>query len=360
MVTGLFPQSSRAASVPKIGEAKCLGAIAFAPVVLLLTTSAIPIDQLARPKLPTSGGQAAPDERNANGSKINFTRAAGVEAALPKNVAQPRAAMDVSSAQPFLAKAGDSVSLGRALHCMTQAIYYEAGMEPLDGQRAVAQVVLNRVQHPAFPTSICGVIYQGANRTTGCQFTFTCDGSLKREPSRSSWATARRIAEEALAGRVFNEVGLATHYHASYVAPYWRSSLREIGRIGMHIFYGWQGVPGKPQAFTANYSGIEFIPEPSTSEDRVETVHKVQDVGRNMVLDLPKRIEVKALGIQTGGAAGSGTPSPRNFGSTVLKPRSLPIAALAQTPRAMLASDCKAAQDTADCSSAPLPSATTD
>ncbi|MGB3167163.1 MAG: cell wall hydrolase, partial [Alteraurantiacibacter sp.] len=107
----------------------------------------------------------------------------------------------------------------RAQECMAQAIYYEAASESDAGQRAVAQVVLNRVAHPAYPRTVCGVVYQGSERQTGCQFTFTCDGALARRPSASGWRRASRIAREALAGVVYAPVGTATHYHTLAVNP---------------------------------------------------------------------------------------------------------------------------------------------
>ena len=103
-------------------------------------------------------------------------------------------------AQPFSASS-DAASFDRSLECLTQAIYYEARSQSDDGQRAVAQVVLNRVRHPAFPNSVCGVVYQGSQRSTGCQFTFTCDGSMNGGVRPDAWERARRIAESALRGR---------------------------------------------------------------------------------------------------------------------------------------------------------------
>ncbi|HEX2803361.1 MAG TPA: cell wall hydrolase, partial [Sphingomicrobium sp.] len=126
-----------------------------------------------------------------------------------------------------------------------------------DGERAVAQVVLNRVRHPAFPSSVCGVVYQGSTRVTGCQFTFTCDGSLQRRPDSEGWARAKRIAQAALNGAVFGPVGLATHYHADYVLPYWASSLAKNAVVGAHLFYRWAGGWGKPPAFTQRYAKQE-------------------------------------------------------------------------------------------------------
>jgi hypothetical protein len=121
-------------------------------------------------------------------------------------------------------------------------------------------VVLNRVRHPAFPSSVCGVVYQGSTRATGCQFTFTCDGSLARAPERSSWNRAREVAKAALAGFVQPSVGNATHYHANYVAPYWAPTLAKSAAIGAHLFYRWSGGWGRPAAFTQSYTGREADP----------------------------------------------------------------------------------------------------
>ena len=148
----------------------------------------------------------------------------------------------------------------RSLDCLTSAIYYEAASESEDGQRAVAQVVLNRVAHPTYPNTVCGVVYQGSERTTGCQFSFTCDGSLARRPSIAAWTRARRLAAEALAGRVFAPVGHSTHYHTIHVMPYWAPSLLKSAVIGAHIFYRWSGRWGQPSAFREAYAGHE--PDP--------------------------------------------------------------------------------------------------
>jgi spore germination cell wall hydrolase CwlJ-like protein len=165
------------------------------------------------------------------------------------NAAIPVSTAPNPAAKAFLARFSTADDRGRALECLTAAVYYEAAIEPLDGQRAVAQVVLNRVRHPAYPRSVCGVVFQGSERTTGCQFTFTCDGSLRRTPSASGWARARMVAEQALAGKVFAPVGWATHYHTNWVVPYWSSSLVKAANIGSHIFYRWTGGWGRPGAF---------------------------------------------------------------------------------------------------------------
>jgi hypothetical protein len=165
--------------------------------------------------------------------------------------------VDPTEAAMSFQSAGTGIDKARALQCLSMAVYYEAASESYAGQRAVAQVVLNRVAHPAYPASVCGVVFQGSERRTGCQFTFTCDGSLKRQPARRSWAVAQSVALAALAGSVFTEVGTATHYHTTYVNPYWAPSLDHIGTIGLHRFYRWKGRAGKPDAFSITYRGGE-------------------------------------------------------------------------------------------------------
>ena len=161
------------------------------------------------------------------------------------------------AAAPFSMGKASTAAKDHALDCLTAAIYYEAARESPDGQRAVAQVVLNRVRHPAFPSSVCGVVYQGSTLSTGCQFTFTCDGSLLRPAERSYWQRARAIAAAALNGAVFAPVGMATHYHADYVVPVWAPNLVKNAAIGAHIFYRWKGNWGTPAAFTQHYSAAE-------------------------------------------------------------------------------------------------------
>lgn len=177
--------------------------------------------------------------------------------ALAVNAAMPEAQGPNPGAAPFQLRSASAVDRGRALDCLTSAIYYEAASESDDGQRAVAQVVLNRVRHPAYPGTVCGVVYQGAERATGCQFTFACDGSLARRPSIAGWARARRLAAEALGGQSFAPVGLSTHYHNDSVLPYWAASLAKTATIGAHIFYRWSGEASAPPAFARTYVGHE-------------------------------------------------------------------------------------------------------
>ncbi|MBA3940340.1 MAG: cell wall hydrolase [Sphingopyxis sp.] len=150
----------------------------------------------------------------------------------------------------------------RAHYCLTAAIYYEAASESDDGMRGVAQTVLNRVRHPSFPNSVCGVVFQGSQRAGVCQFTFSCDGAMARAPSKPNWLRASRIASAALGGYVFPKVGLATHYHTTAIWPRWGKSLVMTNIVGAHIFHRWRGRWGMPDAFRAPYPGREPVPGP--------------------------------------------------------------------------------------------------
>ena len=195
------------------------------------------------------------------------------EQALKINASLPFTTAPLEAASPFSLAQAAASDKDTALLCLTQAVYYEAGFEPVEGRRAVAQVILNRMRHPAFPKTVCGVVYEGSSRP-GCQFSFTCDGSLRRPPAAAAWNTARRIAEEALAGYVATEVGAATHYHANYVSPYWAPKLAKLTQIGAHIFYRWPGGWGRKGAFTGRYAGSERIPgdlaDPTAAEALVD------------------------------------------------------------------------------------------
>lgn len=162
-------------------------------------------------------------------------------------------------AAPFEGESMSSENRSRSLECLTSAIYHEARSESLDGQRAVAQVVLNRARHPAFPSTVCGVVFQGSERRTGCQFSFTCDGSLARRREPAAWSRAQDVAAAALAGSVFAPVGTATHYHTTAILPYWAPSLRRSAVVGSHIFYRWKGSAGEAAAFRQRHGGFEPV-----------------------------------------------------------------------------------------------------
>lgn len=163
---------------------------------------------------------------------------------------------DNPTAKPF-AFTGDTAARTRALTCLAAAVYYEAASEPREGKEAVAQVVLNRVRHPAYPASVCGVVFEGASLESGCQFSFACDGALLRRPDPAGWREASDVASAALDGKVAAAVGLSTHYHADYVLPYWAFRLRKSAQVGLHIFYRWPGGWGQPGAFRKRPSKSE-------------------------------------------------------------------------------------------------------
>ena len=153
---------------------------------------------------------------------------------------------------------GSPIDLAKATECLAAAAYYEAG-DDRAGQQAVIQVVLNRTRHPAYPNTVCGVVLQGSERRTGCQFTFTCDGSLARRPSASAWSRARATAAAALSGYVDKSVGSSTHYHADYVLPYWSHNLQKVAVVGPHIFYRFPGTVGSGRALMKSVVGEEVL-----------------------------------------------------------------------------------------------------
>jgi spore germination cell wall hydrolase CwlJ-like protein len=181
---------------------------------------------------------------------------------LPPEAATTAADTSIRPAAPFSMAHASTTDRGRALQCLTTAIYYEAATEPDAGQRAVAQVILNRVRHPAFPATVCGVVFQGSEHA-GCQFSFACDGALNRgQPSKALWLRAMKVAGAALRGQVMPQVGLATHYHTYAVTPVWNRSLVMTAAIGAHFFHRWQGWWGTPAAFRQVYRGGEPVPGP--------------------------------------------------------------------------------------------------
>ncbi|MDG5747126.1 cell wall hydrolase [Qipengyuania sp. XHP0207] len=187
-----------------------------------------------------------------------------------RNAAVPIDPAALSPARAF-AFNGRSADRVRARDCLALAAMAEAGGGDPD-QRAVMQVVLNRVRHPAFANTVCGVVFEGSERPTGCQFTFTCDGSLARSYSPAMWRAARTRAEEALGGYVEKRVGTATHYHADYVYPYWSPSLDKVAAIGPHLFFRWRGWWGTRGAFAARYGGNE--PDPMALRSRAQSVDR--------------------------------------------------------------------------------------
>ena len=271
---GCAPSSKPALTV----EQRQFAASGFSDAVLLKTTANFDpsLRELARRHDPglnrpdTWGrpqGWESLDLRSVPDLGLSVEEAAP-EVAQEVNGLRPFSGLPIRPMRPFVLHA-DANDRARAVHCMAQAIYYEAAREPVRGQQAVAQVVLNRMRHPAYPKSVCGVVFQGAARATGCQFTFTCDGSLRWAPQADLWRRAETVANKALAGYVDRDVGSATHYHASYVAPYWAPTLVKMTQVGAHIFYRWTGPWGEPPAFTGRDAGREadLTPELLASYD---------------------------------------------------------------------------------------------
>ncbi|KZS49479.1 cell wall hydrolase [Rhizobium anhuiense] len=135
-----------------------------------------------------------------------------------------------------------SVFSAREQQCLASGIYFEARGESVKGQAAVAQVILNRVRNPAYPKTICGVVYQNEDWRNRCQFSFACDAIKDRVNSEYHWRVARDVAMAVTAGKIWlPQVGSATHYHAVYVRPTWARTMEKVGRIGLHVFYRTYG-----------------------------------------------------------------------------------------------------------------------
>jgi hypothetical protein len=160
---------------------------------------------------------------------------------------------NIAPMRPFHFGSGGAAASTRDLECLTDAVYYEARGETPAGQAAVAQVVLNRVRHPAFPKTVCGVVFQGAHTGDTCQFSFACDGSMDRSRDSDAWRRAQKVASRALQGFVMPSVGSATHFHVAGLDPSWGPSLMRVAQIGLHVFYrfgyggGVHAFDGRPQ-----------------------------------------------------------------------------------------------------------------
>lgn len=216
----------------------------------------------------------------------------------------------------------------RALQCMTNAIYYEAGNEPEEGQRAVAQVILNRLASGRWPTSVCGVIYEGTERSDRrCQFTFSCDGSMARTPAAASWARARSVAARVLSGEIFAPAGLATFYHTLAVRPPWADRVRPVAVIGAHIFYRLPGEAGMPAAYRPRYSGRETAqPGPYAFAPPPHPMPLLAPPGPDLMAGWTAPPPATAGAAQVAAAAGGIAPSP------ALAPSLLPLAAQSGAP----------------------------
>jgi spore germination cell wall hydrolase CwlJ-like protein len=188
------------------------------------------------PQLDDQRASAAPDFKTASLTPQTGAKGpGGGETIAPKGQVTGADQRPMSPAERLRL---DDKGRAKAVKCLTEAIYFEARGEPVRGQIAVAQVVMNRVFSGYYPNTVCGVVYQNANRHLACQFTFACDGNpeVVREPE--AWDRAKKIAAETLDGQLWlPEVGKATHYHAYWVHPSWVHEMTRMYKLGVHTFY---------------------------------------------------------------------------------------------------------------------------
>lgn len=178
------------------------------------------------------------------------------------------------------------------MECLAEAVYYEARSEPSEGQMAVAEVVLNRVKDSRYPNTVCEVVFQGQYRTTGCQFTFTCDGARLVKPRGKYWEQARAVALHVSLGLTESRTGDATHYHTYYVDPYWAPGLVETAVIGSHIFYRF---PNTRQEWTTARIALD------ARQKHRATLVKIEAEAGEVIADADTSVELEA----PSGAAGA-------------------------------------------------------
>jgi spore germination cell wall hydrolase CwlJ-like protein len=160
--------------------------------------------------------------------------------ASPATTPSSAKAQDAAALIPASQIGAPARDLAQDLDCLTQVVYYEARGESARGQAAVAQVVLNRVHHPAFPKTVCGVVFQRTGQAAGkseCQFSFVCDGSMERSRDPAAWRRARTVAAQVMAGSTASQVGAATNFHAVRLGKMWGDSLVRVAQVGLHVFY---------------------------------------------------------------------------------------------------------------------------
>jgi spore germination cell wall hydrolase CwlJ-like protein len=237
-----------------------------------------------------------------------------------------------SVAQPFHFKTADAGAQDHArdTQCLAQAVYYEARGESPSGQAAVAQVVLNRVRHPAFPKTICGVVFQHVG--DDCQFSFACNGAMDQPLDRASWRRAMSVADRALSGAVMAEVGAATHFQAARSTSGWAGSLAKVAQIGEHIFYRFSGRASAPRMFKAEPQRSGSGAEAQTDGDagRVRAAFTIAAVSQVPATETkPQAVDAKpaptapalkpSTSMATAVEPGAKSPSPAVEGAQPLK-----------------------------------------
>lgn len=174
-----------------------------------------------------------------------FAGGAPVPATMSKKLAYARADLPATVFDGSVTMKTGSKATEKDVWCMATAIYFESRGESYRGQVAVGQVVMNRLAHRLYPKTICAVVFQNQHKRNACQFSFACDGIPERVTDQTAWTQANQIAKNVIAGTEYlPEVGVATHYHATYVYPHWAPRMKKVAKIGQHVFYqfkrGWQ------------------------------------------------------------------------------------------------------------------------
>ncbi|MDR3507553.1 MAG: cell wall hydrolase [Caulobacteraceae bacterium] len=231
------------------------------------------------------------------------------------------------AARPFHFASGGALQSARDLDCLTDAVYYEARGETAAGQAAVAQVVLNRVRHPAFPKSVCGVVFQRVAEGDGCQFSFACDGSMHRPRESEAWRRSEQIAARALSGFVMPSIGNATHFHVIGIDPGWGPRLLRVAQIGLHVFYRFGGYAGSPSSFSgqAQHSDDAAPAAPRTFANTADVTADGRPAGQYILASVtspgpgpatPASMATTATVIKTASRDGAGTAEPASVVKT--------------------------------------------
>ena len=211
--------------------------------------------------------ERAPASTGSNPLLVKASNPLLIKASLPRATPTPAA--------PFQLGGDDALTGARELDCLSAAVYYEARGESAEGQAAVAQVVLNRVRHAGFPKTVCGVVYQGAP-IHSCQFSFACDGSMRRGREEGAWRRAQSVATRALSGFVLAQVGDATHFHVASLGGIWGGSVIKVAQIGAHVFYRLVG-GGRGASFV--HSAPDLYTPQAGSTDKADVAKPAADGG---------------------------------------------------------------------------------
>ena len=206
--------------------------------------------------------------------------------------------------------------------CLTQAVYYEARGEGTDGMRAVAQVILNRVRHPAYPHSICGVVYQGVAQHTSCQFSFACNGAMTGPVEAWAWRRARDVANAALGGYVMRSVGTATGFHVATIRPVWAGTMDQVAQIGNHVFYQFRG-RGSAIAGIDRVQPSDGVPDVTVAADSAATPVTTATTPASTTSQLNSQARVDSISVQ---------PKPITLASHVTGPSAQAIIAAVAQP----------------------------